>query len=157
MGVPDVEGRISGFLRMVFLLLIVLVMSYELEPLQLLNLMDEFCQKLGSEYSNMPIDDFGGWKDSNLEEAFEVSKMYLEQYGEEGGSSENSFLNDYDLTEEEIIEAIEWKMSINESNRGRPSKVDKWEKMIESGRATLDEARDEMSDPTWYKLKDRVE
>ena len=35
--------------------------------------------------------------------------------------------------------------------------IDWWAERIEDNDATFEEARDHMSDPTWYRLKSRVE
>ena len=132
-------------------------MAYEINSMELLTIMEEFCRKLGSQHDQMPIDEFGKWRNSNGERAFEAAKMYLQTYGDESSELNNSFLNEYDMDESEIRSAIELKKSFESSERGRPSKVEKWQNRIEDGSATLEDARQDMSDPTWYKLKQRVE
>jgi hypothetical protein len=132
-------------------------MKREIGHVSLLNLISEFCEKLGSEYDEMSIQEFRNWWESNHEEGVEASKQYLEYYGEESVDKENCFLNEYDYFEDEVRKIIEWKESLDQSDRGRPSKVDEWESRIRDGSATLEEARSDMSDPTWYKLKERIE
>jgi len=63
------------------------------------------------------------------------------------------FVENNNLSPKQAIGGM--KLQANSSG-GRPSKVDKWEKRIENGES-LEDARKDMSDPTWYKLKKRVE
>lgn len=79
------------------------------------------------------------------------------QYADEAHFKENCFLNELDADPEEVQEALEWYRSLQESDRGRPSKVEKWADAIEDGEATLDDARDDLSDPSFYKLKRSTE
>ena len=132
-------------------------MSYELTASELLKLMREFSSKVGQQHPQMEISEFGEWVDAEYGDAYEAANMYLESYGEEVDSSENHFLNEYDLTKEQVESAIEMKKSHLNSSPGRPSKVEKWAERIENNAATLEDARQNMSDPTWYRLKSRVE
>ena len=63
------------------------------------------------------------------------------------------YLEESNLSEKEAIGGL--RLQANSSG-GRPSKVEKWQDRIEDGPATLEDARQDMSDPTWYKLKRRV-
>ena len=66
------------------------------------------------------------------------------------------YIEESTLTKEQALTGL--KMRENGKGKGgRPSKVKKWAKKIEDNAATLEEARDHMSDPTWYRLKSRVE
>ena len=64
------------------------------------------------------------------------------------------YLEESNLSEKEAIGGL--RLQANSSG-GRPSKVEKWRDRIEDGPATLEDARGDMSDPTWYKLRDQVE
>ena len=130
--------------------------EYKLTWFELINLMGEFCRKLGEEHDEMPIEDFEEWSDNNYEEAREAGKAYLKAYGEEASTKEKGLFEEYDLTVEQMRHGLEWKVADINCDKGRPSKVDKWEEMIIDGAATLEEARDHMSDPTWYKLQERI-
>ena len=60
------------------------------------------------------------------------------------------------MTEEEVRKAIDAYYK-NKKRGGRPSKRERWNKKIENDEATLEEAREHMSNTTWYKLKKEVE
>ena len=66
------------------------------------------------------------------------------------------YLEESDLSRSDALAGL--RMRDNSKGKGgRPSKVEKWQDRIEDGSATLEDARQDMSDPTWYKLKQRVE
>ena len=132
-------------------------MSYELTASELLKLMREFSSKVGQQYPQMEISEFGEWVDAEYGDAYERANILLESYGEEVDSSKTGLFNEYDLSEEEVRDALEWKVRDKDSAGGRPSKVEKWTERIENNAATLEDARQDMSDPTWYRLKSRVE
>ena len=132
-------------------------MSYELTASELLKLMREFSSKVGKQYPQMEISEFGEWVDAEYGDAYERANILLESYGEEVDSSKTGLFNEYDLSEEEVRDALEWKVRDKDSAGGRPSKVEKWTERIENNAATLEDARQDMSDPTWYRLKSRVE
>ena len=132
-------------------------MSYELTASELLKLMREFSAKVGKQYPQMEISEFGEWVDAEYGDAYECANILLESYGKEVDSSKTGLFNEYDLSEEEVRDALEWKVRDKDSAGGRPSKVEKWAERIENNAATLEDARQDMSDPTWYRLKSRVE
>ena len=66
------------------------------------------------------------------------------------------YLEQNDLSQDDALAGL--KMRVNSKGKGgRPSKVEKWAERIENNDATLEDARQDMSDPTWYRLKSRVE
>ena len=95
------------------------------------------------------------------------------QLSSQGSLSESGLVIESELDDEYVVSILEYleqndlsqsdalaglKMRVNSKGKGgRPSKVEKWAERIEDNDATLEEARDHMSDPTWYRLKSRVE
>ena len=130
--------------------------KYEITWFELKKIMSEFCGKLGDEYDEMSIEEFEDWSESNYEDVRTIGKMYLEKYCDEATGKETTLFNETELNEDQLRQAVNWKEAQIDSSGGRPSKVDKWEEMIVDGAATLEDAREEMSDPTWYKLRERI-
>lgn len=128
----------------------------EIGPIALLDLMKEFHRNLRSEGDVTSFDEFEEWSEQAFEEAHKAAQLYLDEYGSEVDGKESMFLNEYDLNEQQMRASLEWGEKKFDNPGGRPSKVDRWADKIESGDATVEEARDHMSDPTWYKLKNRV-
>jgi len=64
------------------------------------------------------------------------------------------YVNENNLSKEDVMSGLKMR---SHRKGGRPSKVEKWEERIVDGDATLEEAREHMSDPTWYKLRDKVD
>lgn len=108
------------------------------------------------------------------------AEKLCDEYGREqdelnsqGSLSNEVLVIDSELDEEYVADVLEYLeesnlsrsdalagLKMRESSKGkggRPSKVDKWQSRIEDGSATLEDAREDMSDPTWYKLRDQVE
>ena len=126
----------------------------------------EFVRMVGSQHANLRFSDFDKAQADGVIPAMWVEQVFREygveveqlrnQFSENRGDSRNQLFNEYDLDEDELEAAVEMYKSVKQ-NSGRPSKVEKWSQKIESGSATLEEAKSHMSDPTWYKLKKRVE
>jgi hypothetical protein len=120
-----------------------------------------------TKYAKFIFEDLGKreyeeWK-SHLDEGFDDRKKRLlfDEFGfEDDSTPENEpysqggvFIEDPDLTEDEIRTAVEAYKKRQESGRGPESKTAKWAERIQSGDATLEEAKEELPESTFYKMK----
>lgn len=65
-------------------------------------------------------------------------------------SKVRDYIDENDLSEEDVISRLKKYESMTD---GRPSKTKKWAQRINSGDATLEDAKDELPESTFYKLK----
>jgi len=124
---------------------------------------EEYIYRIQQAHPTMPVEKY----DSMIHETQFNSGHHLNDLFDEFGissqkkvsgqsNSQELVFGQFDADEEEIEKALKMYRSVKNKS-GRPSKVEKWESRILDGSATLDDARDEMSKNTWYKLKKRVE
>lgn len=57
----------------------------------------------------------------------------------------------FGCSEEELELLLDWR-----DNVGRPNLMEQWVARIEGGEATLDDAREDVSRPTFYKIRDAI-
>ena len=118
---------------------------------------NDFLNFMRQEYSNVQFGNIDMWMEDEESVYDRRRKLLWSEYGFDEDVETNScncggVFEETDLSEEEIQKAIEMYESI-QSNAGRPSKTEKWAARIQSGDATLEEAKDALAQSTFYKMK----
>ena len=121
-----------------------------------IDIVESVLQKIVEEESNMWVSELDSFVEHRYGDWSDWVKDAHESHSEEV-TTETNLDVETDLTDDEIEKAISWyerkKKSQKENPGGRPSKTKKWAQRINSGDATLEDAKEELPESTFYKLK----
>ena len=132
-------------------------MSVQFVETGLNDLLDDFARKVLEDVNGVTYDDLVAHHGRRVVDVWKSD--LIEEYGqdvESNFSQSNVIQIDKETTSlsaEEIESAIEAWENRKESDLGRPSKTEKWAARIQSGDATLEEAKDALAQSTFYKMK----